>query len=72
MLQLLVKKRTRQLSKSNEMLRLAREGLEEKVAQRTIDLANANISLQNEITERKRPRRVCGKARPGFVAYLKI
>lgn len=53
MLQLLVKKRTRQLSESNEMLRLAREGLEERVAQRTAELANANVALQSEITERK-------------------
>ena len=54
MLQLLVKKRTRQLSASNEMLRLAREGLEEKVEQRTIELAQANMALQTDITERKR------------------
>lgn len=53
MLQLLVKKRTRQLSESNEMLRLAQERLEEKVAQRTAELANANVSLQNENTERQ-------------------
>ena len=53
MLQLLVKKRTRQLSESNEMLRLAQEGLEERVAQRTAELANANVALQSEITERK-------------------
>ncbi|MBM4289736.1 MAG: transporter substrate-binding domain-containing protein [Deltaproteobacteria bacterium] len=54
MLQLLVKKRTRQLSESNEMLRLAQEGLEERVAQRTVELANANVALQSEITERNR------------------
>lgn len=53
MLQLLVKKRTRQLRESNEMLRLAREGLEERVAQRTAELASANMALQSEITERK-------------------
>ena len=53
MLQLLVKKRTRQLSASNEMLRLAREGLEEKVEQRTSELAQANVALQTEITERQ-------------------
>jgi PAS domain S-box-containing protein len=53
MLQLLVKKRTRQLSESNEMLHLAQEGLEERVAQRTAELANANVALQSEITERK-------------------
>jgi signal transduction histidine kinase/ABC-type amino acid transport substrate-binding protein len=53
-LQLLVKKRTRQLSESNEMLRLAQEGLEERVAQRTVELANANVALQSEINERKR------------------
>lgn len=53
MLQLLVKKRTRQLSESNEMLHLAQEGLEEKVTQRTVELANANVALQSEIAERK-------------------
>jgi PAS domain S-box-containing protein len=52
-LQLLVKKRTRQLSESNEMLRLAQEGLEERVAQRTAELASANVALQSEITDRK-------------------
>jgi light-regulated signal transduction histidine kinase (bacteriophytochrome) len=71
MLQLLVKKRTRQLSKSNEMLRLAREGLEEKVAQRTIDLANANISLQNEITEHKRSEERIKKLNEDLIGHVK-
>ena len=53
MLQLLVKKRTRQLSEINEMLHLAQEGLEERVTQRTAELANANVALQSEISERK-------------------
>ncbi len=45
LLQLLVKKRTREL-------RLAQEGLEERVARRTAELAQANAALQNEINER--------------------
>lgn len=53
MLQFLVKKRTRELDERNEMLRQAREGLEERVAQRTEELARANVALQNEIKERK-------------------
>jgi signal transduction histidine kinase len=53
MLQFLVKKRTRELAERNEMLRQAREGLEERVAQRTAELARANVALQNEIKERK-------------------
>ena len=53
MLQLLVKKRTHELAESNEMLRLAQEGLEERVVQRTAELAHANAALQAEITERK-------------------
>jgi PAS domain S-box-containing protein len=53
MLQLLVKKRTHQLSEINEMLHLAQEGLEERVTQRTAELANANVALQSEISERK-------------------
>ncbi len=53
MLQLLVRKRTHELAESNEMLRLAQEGLEERVALRTAELAQANAALQAEITERK-------------------
>ncbi|MGD0231216.1 MAG: transporter substrate-binding domain-containing protein, partial [Syntrophorhabdales bacterium] len=54
MLQLLVKKRTRQLAEKNEMLRLAQEGLEERVTQRTAELAQANRVLESEVAERTR------------------
>jgi signal transduction histidine kinase len=47
MLQLLVKKRTRQLIASNEMLRQAQEDLAEKVAQRTAELEHANRELES-------------------------
>jgi signal transduction histidine kinase len=47
LLQLLVKKRTRQLIASNEMLRQAQEDLEEKVAQRTAELEYANRELES-------------------------
>jgi signal transduction histidine kinase/ABC-type amino acid transport substrate-binding protein len=53
LLQLLVKKRTRELAESNEMLRLAQEGLEEKVSRRTLELTQANVALKNKITECK-------------------
>lgn len=53
MLQFLVKKRTRELDQKNEMLRQAREELEERVAQRTDELARSNVALQNEIKVRK-------------------
>jgi signal transduction histidine kinase len=46
MLQLLVRKRTRELAEKNEMLRLAREELEERVELRTAELAQANAELQ--------------------------
>jgi signal transduction histidine kinase/ABC-type amino acid transport substrate-binding protein len=45
LLQLLVKKRTREL-------RQAQEGLEERVARRTAELAQANMALQSEVAER--------------------
>jgi len=45
LLQILVKRRTREL-------RLAQEGLEERVARRTAQLAQANTALQTEIAER--------------------
>ncbi len=53
MLQMLVRKRTRELAQSNDMLRTAREGLEEKVSQRTAELTEANLALESEIAERK-------------------
>ncbi|MGE5894838.1 MAG: transporter substrate-binding domain-containing protein [bacterium] len=53
MLQLLVKKRTRELAETNVMLSQAREELEERVAQRTAELTHSNRALQTEITERK-------------------
>lgn len=52
-LQFLVRKRTRELDERNELLRQAREGLEERVAQRTDELARTNVALQNEIRVRK-------------------
>jgi ABC-type amino acid transport substrate-binding protein len=54
MLQLLVRKRTRELAEKNEMLRLAGDELEERIEQRTAELSRANSGLQAEITERKR------------------
>ena len=62
-LQILVKKRTRELAAKNEMLRLAREGLEERVAERTANLATANLALQTEIGERKRAEGTLRKER---------
>jgi PAS domain S-box-containing protein len=49
----LVKKRTRELSEKNEMLLLAQDGLETRVAQRTSELEHVNLELQTEIAERK-------------------
>jgi PAS domain S-box-containing protein len=54
MLQRLVHKRTRQLSDVNEQLRLAGEDLEDRIAQRTAELSDANAMLHREITERQR------------------
>jgi signal transduction histidine kinase len=53
MLHLLVKKRTRELAETNAMLSQAREELEERVEQRTIELVQSNRALKTEITERK-------------------
>ena len=70
MLQLLVKKRTRELAESNEMLRLAREGLEEKVSQRTAELTRTNVALQTEITERKKAEEALQENEKWLVASL--
>jgi len=71
MLQLLVKKRTRELAGRNEMLRLAQEGLEERVAQRTIELTNINAALHKEINERRQAEEELRRARRAVVLTLK-
>lgn len=52
MLQLQVKKRTRELAETNVKLNRARNELEGKVAQRTEELTRVNNNLQDEISER--------------------
>ncbi len=54
MLQLLVRKRTRELAEKNKMLLHSYDDLEARVQERTAQLARSNQSLQSEITERKR------------------
>jgi ABC-type amino acid transport substrate-binding protein len=56
MLQLLVRKRTRELAEKNEMLRRAGEELEDRVKERTAELTRANASLQTEIAGACGPR----------------
>ena len=53
-LQRLVRKRARELAEKNEVIRLAYDDLEARVAERTAELAQSNQALQAEITERKR------------------
>ena len=52
-LQLLVRKRTRELAEKNKMLHCAYDDLEARVQERTVELAQSNQLLQAEITERK-------------------
>jgi PAS domain S-box-containing protein len=72
MLQLLVKKRTRELAERNEMLRLAQEGLEERVAQRTSELTNANAALHTEITERNQAEEALRKSEARYRSYIEV
>lgn len=51
-LKLQVNSRTRELAERNEMLLQAGEHLEERVAQRTVELEQVNASLKNEVIER--------------------
>ena len=53
-LQLLVRKRTRELAEKNEMLLHAHADLEARVQERTNELAQSNQLLQADTTERKR------------------
>jgi len=69
-LQLLIKKRTRELAESNEMLRLAWEGLEEKVSQRTVELAQTNKALEAEVAERERAGNLLRSTMERFYAIL--
>ena len=72
MLQLLVRKRTRELAERNEMLRLAQEGLEERVAERTAELSRANIALQTEITERRRAGEALQRSEARCRSYIEV
>jgi PAS domain S-box-containing protein len=72
MLQLLVKRRTRELAERNEMLRLAQGGLEERVAQRTIELTNANAALHKEINERKQAEEELRKSEARCRSYIEV
>jgi len=72
MLQLLIKKGTRELAERNEMLRLAQEGLEERVAQRTSELTNANAALHTEITERKQAEEALQKSEARYRSYIEV
>jgi len=54
MLRRQVGRRTRELAEANTMLSQSRNELEERVAQRTLELTQSNRALQIEITERKR------------------
>jgi len=72
MLQLLVKKRTRELAERNEMLRLAQEGLEERVAERTTQLTNANAALHGEINERKQAEEELRKSEARHRSYIEV
>jgi len=52
-IQRLVRKRTRELAKTNKMLSLAYDNMEARIQERTADLEQANQLLQAEITERR-------------------
>jgi diguanylate cyclase (GGDEF)-like protein len=54
MLQLLVRKRTRELAENNKKLLRAYDDLEARIQERTAESARANQLLQAEIAERKR------------------
>ncbi len=71
-LQMLVKKRTHELAERNEMLRVAQEGLEERVAQRTAELTNANTALHGEINERKQAEEELRESEARYRSYIEV
>jgi signal transduction histidine kinase/CheY-like chemotaxis protein/ABC-type amino acid transport substrate-binding protein len=63
LMQILIRKKTRQLHEKNEMLRLAGEQLEDRVKERTQELTKVNHELYTEIIERQRIEQALVKER---------
>jgi len=68
----MVKKRTRELAEANLLLRRSQELLEERVVERTAELATANRGLQTENNERKRTEEALRKSEERYRSYIEL